>query len=340
MPPSGQYAISWLSGLSVSTALVFVSHPASPAARQTYIDALSPLANVLFATDLGPAERHTAFASARVLVTFSPERELDAAELKSVAHLGMAQCLAAGRDRFPFARFAGVAVAFNPGAASAPIAEHTMALILAAAKNLLPRHRQMAAGEFNQAGVNTRLDGGTAAVIGLGAIGSKVARLLQAFGMKIRAVNRSGNTAHPVQMCRTLARLDEVLDGSDVAVISAELNEATKDLIGARQLELLKPNAILVNVSRAAVVQEEALFQHLKANPGFRAGLDVWWVEPMHAGKFELGHPFFELPNVIGSPHNSPMVEGIFVDLARAASSNIARFLNGQQPWHLADRAM
>ena len=340
MYPPGQCALSRLSGLSMAKALVFVSHPAKPEVRQTYIDALCPLAEVVFGADLGPAERHTAFAAAKVLVTFSPERELDEAELKTVGHLGMAQCLAAGRDRFPFERFTGVPVAFNPGAASAPIAEHTLALVLAAAKNLLPRHQQLVAGEFNQAGVNTRLDGATAAIDGLGAIGSKVARLLQAFGMKIRAVNRSGNTSHPVEMCRTLLDLDEVLDQADVAVISAELNAATQDLIGIRQLQLLKPNAILVNVSRAAVVQEEALFQHLKANPGFRAGLDVWWVEPMHAGKFALGHPFFELPNVIGSPHNSPMVEGIFVDLARAASTNIARFLNGQEPWHLADRAM
>ena len=340
MHPPGKCALSWVSGLSMSGVVVFVSHAAKPEVRQTYTDALSPLAEVVFAADLGPAERRAAFASTKVLVTFSPERELNANELESVGHLGLAQCLAAGRDRFPFERFAGVPVAFNPGAASAPIAEHTIALILAAAKNLLPRHQQLVTGEFNQSGVNTRLDGGTAAVVGLGAIGSKVARLLQAFGMKIRAVNRSGSTPLPVAMCRTLARLDEVLDQADVAVISAELNAATKDLIGSRQLALLKPNAILVNVSRAAVVQEDALFQHLKANPGFRVGLDVWWVEPMHADKFTLGHPFFDLPNVIGSPHNSPMVEGIFVDLARAASTNIARFLHGQEPWHLADRPL
>ena len=340
MYPPRQFALSRVSGLSMSKAMVFVSHPANPEVRQTYIDVLSPLAEVVFGADRGPAERRAAFAAAKVLVTFSPERELDQAELKSVGRLGMAQCLAAGRDRFPFERFTGVPLAFNPGAASAPIAEHTLALVLAAAKNLLPRHQQLVAGEFNQAGVNTRLDGATAAVVGLGAIGSKVARLLQAFGMKIRAVNRSGSTPHPVEMCRTLLDLDKVLDQADVAVISVELNAATQDLIGIRQLQLLKPNAILVNVSRAAVVQEQALFLHLKANNGFRAGLDVWWVEPMHAGKFALGHPFFELPNVIGSPHNSPMVEGIFVDLARAASLNIERFLRGLQPLHLADRPL
>ena len=103
----------------MSKALVFVSHPASPEARQSYIDALSPLAEMVFGADLGPAERHTAFAAAKVLATFSPDRELDEAELESVGHLGMAQCLAAGRDRFPFKRFVGVPVSFNPGAASA-----------------------------------------------------------------------------------------------------------------------------------------------------------------------------------------------------------------------------
>lgn len=188
--------------------------------------------------------------------------------------------------------------------------------------------------------INTRLRGGTAAIVGLGAIGSKVALLLQAFGMTIRAVNRSGQTSQRVDMCVTLDHLHTALDQADVLVIAAELNARTENAIGEPQLRLLKADAILVNVSRAALVQQAALYAHLREHPGFRACLDVWWVEPMHAGEFRLEYPFMELPNVIGSPHNSPMVQGIFADLSRAAARNIARFLSGQTPLHVAASAM
>ena len=319
---------------------VVVAHAADSPIRAIYSQELSARARVRFLADLGGPERGARLREARVLVTVSPERELHAAELEALARTPFVQCRAAGRDRFPFELFTTGAVAFNPGAAAAPIAEHALAMVLAAAKNLMPRHRQLVLGEFNQSGVNTRLDGGTAAVLGLGAIGSRVARLLQAFGMKVRGVNRSGHTQHPVALCVRLEDLDAALERADVLVIAAELNAQTENAIGERQLRLLKPDAILVNVSRAALVQQAALFSHLKQNPGFRACLDVWWTEPMHAGRFALDYPFLDLPNVLGSPHNSPMVAGIFGDLARAAARNITRFLDGEAPLHVASSRM
>ena len=319
---------------------VLVSHAADPRSRAIYLQELSSRSEVRFLADLTGADRTSHLHEARVLVTFSPDRELNAPELQALAHIPLVQCLAAGRDRFPFELFATGAVAFNPGAAAGPIAEHALAMVLAAAKNLMPRQRQLALGVFNQSEMNTRLDGGTAVVLGLGAIGSRVARLLQAFGMKIRGVNRSGHTRHPVDLCVSLEKLDEALDQADVLVIAAELNAQTENAIGERQLRLLQPDAILVNVSRAALVQQADLFLHLKTNPGFRACLDVWWTEPLHAGSFALDFPFLDLPNVLGSPHNSPMVPGIFGDLALAAARNVARFLDGDVPLHLGSSRM
>ncbi len=320
--------------------IVAVVHAADPQVRASYLRELSSLAEVRFLVDHTPQDRATVLRGAQVLATFSPERELGAPEWECLDGMRFVQCLAAGRDRFAFGRFAACDVAFNPGAAAGPIAEHAVAMVLAAAKNLLARHQAMVRGVFNQSGLNTRLEGRTAAIVGLGAIGSRVARLLQAFGMMVRCVNRSGQTTHPVNMCATLADLDAVLAQVDVVVVAVELNAQTENLIGRRQLQLVKPDAILVNVSRAAVIQQAALFDHLTDNPGFRACLDVWWIEPMHAGQFTLEHPFLELPNVIGSPHNSAMVPGIFSDLARAAAINIARFLGGQKPLHVATSPM
>ena len=319
---------------------VFVSHRVDDPVRSAYQDALAASADIDFAVDLAAPERQAALARSRVLACFSPTHELSDEERLCTSQLTLVQCLAAGRDRFPFAQFTGPAVAFNPGAAAAPIAEHALALVLAAAKNLLPRHRQLAQGEFNQSAVNSRLHGRTAAVIGLGAIGSRVAALLQVMGVSVRAINRSGRTGQPVALCRTLDGLDAVLADADIAVVCIELNRATDGVIGSRELALLKPDAILVNVSRAAVVQQTALYDHMLAHPGFRCGLDVWWKEPMHGGPFALEHPFFELPNLIGSPHNSPMVEGIMTDIARAAAANIARHLRGEVVLHVESSAM
>ncbi len=105
---------------------------------------------------------------------------------------------------------------------------------------------------------------------------------------------------------------------------------ATRGLIGARELGLMKPKAILVNVARGAIIEEKALYDHLAANPDFCAGIDTWWREPLRGGSFGIEYPFFELPNLIGSPHNSGIVEGILSLASRRAALNVARYLEGK----------
>jgi len=112
------------------------------------------------------------------------------------------------------------------------------------------------------------------------------ARLMRAFGMKIHAINRRGASHEPTDWIATTDRLDEMLRVADVLVISAALTTATEGLIGARELGLMKENAILINVARGEIIDEG-------------------WVEPVRHGHFAMGYPFLDLPNVIGSPHNS-----------------------------------
>jgi len=326
--------------MSQALPIVLIAHRLDADGRLAYEGRLAGLARCVVATELTPSERRQWISQATVLATFSPSHEVDESDLQEASRLSLVQCLAAGRDRFPFERFKGPAIAFNPGAAAQPIAEHALALILALAKNLLSRHQQMAQGQFNQMAVNLRLAGKTAAVIGLGAIGSRVSAMLQALDVTVRAINRSGRAPVSVPLCRTLDGLGVVLDQADIVVVAIELNHATVGLIGREELQRMRPDAVLVNVSRAAVVQQDALFEHLQTHPQFRAGLDVWWQEPMHGGGFELEHPFFTLPNLIGSPHNSPMVPGIMTDLIDAACANIARHLRGEPVLHLATRAL
>jgi phosphoglycerate dehydrogenase-like enzyme len=86
------------------------------------------------------------------------------------------------------------------------------------------------------------------------------------------------------------------------------------------------------------VIDESALYEHLLSHPDFWAGLDTWWIEPFKNGEFRVQHPFFELTNIIGSPHNSPLVAGVLPRAARRAAENVRRFLRGEPVTGVARR--
>jgi phosphoglycerate dehydrogenase-like enzyme len=153
--------------------------------------------------------------------------------------------------------------------------------------------------------------------------------------MKIHAINRRGASDEPTDWIATTDLLDEMLRVADVLVISAALTTATEGLIGARELGLMKENAILINVARGEIIDEGALYAHLVSHPHFFAGIDAWWVEPVRHGYFAMGYPFFDLPNVIGSPHNSAG-GGVWRDeYLRRAVQNCRRAILGETPGNL-----
>ena len=100
----------------------------------------------------------------------------------------------------------------------------------------------------------------------------------------------------------------------------------------------MKPDAILVNVARGAILDEEALYTHAKNHPAFLVGIDTWWEEPLRGGAFHMRYPFLELPNVLGSPHNSALVSHVIADAARQASENVARFLRKENLMGIVQR--
>ena len=103
-------------------------------------------------------------------------------------------------------------------------------------------------------------------------------------------------------------------------------------MIGAAELALMKPDAILVNLARGELVDEAALFSHLQGHKDFFACIDAWWVEPVRHGTFRMDHPFLTLPNVIGSPHNSASIPGNTEAGLRQAIANISRVIAGDPP--------
>jgi phosphoglycerate dehydrogenase-like enzyme len=312
--------------------------------RQIVNDALGGAAEAIYLTDLDEAARAAALRKADAVLARTT-RDLRPGEIALLKGARLVQFINAGIDFVPLAEMpAGVPVATNGGAYAEPMAEHAIAMALAAAKRLLVEHTALARGEFNQFARNRMLAGGICGILGFGGIGVATARLARGLGMRVHAINRRGLSEEPTDWIGRPDQLDALLEVSDVLVICTPLTPATLGMIGAPQLARMKEDAILVNVARGEIVDEAALYQRLKAHPKFSACIDAWWIEPIRHGTFRMDQPFLELPNVIGSPHNSAAaISGTGVVGLRRAIGNIRRALAGETPSYLVppeDRMM
>jgi glycerate dehydrogenase len=311
--------------------LVAVSYPVDDEFARINTGVLGGLAEVVLLHGRPEEEFRKILRQADVLIGWHLSEELPAGILQNSARLRFVQLLSAGADSVDFAAIPErLRLAANVGAYAEPIAEYVMAMALALARRLPQRHADLAGGEFKMWERVLTLDGAVCAILGFGGIGRATARLMHAFGARIHAVNSSGCTSEPVEFIGTLADLDQVLAVADVLVIALPLISATRGLIGARELGLMKPAAILVNVGRAAIVDERALYEHLRDQPQFSAGIDTWWHEPGQGSGFSTRYPFFDLPNLIGSPHNSGVTDGALQVGACKAAENVGRFLRGE----------
>jgi phosphoglycerate dehydrogenase-like enzyme len=312
---------------------VLVTYDPGDGDRAALAEALAPHAGVRFLTDAAGDARGGWLAVAEVLITWSLDRDLEPGELRSAERLQLIQLMSAGADTVDFAALPpGVTVAANVGAFADPMAEHALGMALALAKRLPTYHAQLAAGEYPLDPETIALRAGVAAIVGFGGIGRTCAALFRALGMRIHAMNTSGATDDEVEFVGGPADLERVLGGADVVVLAVPLTRHTRGLIGARELSWMKRTAVLINVARAAIVDETALYDHLVATPEFSAGLDVWWEEPERGETFRPRLPFLDLPNVLGSPHNSGIVPGMTERAAAFAARNVVRFLAGKPP--------
>jgi phosphoglycerate dehydrogenase-like enzyme len=311
--------------------LVAVSYPADAEFAQINTQVLDGAARVVFVHGRPDDEVREVLDQADVLLGWHLGEELPAGTLHDSARLRFVQLLSAGADSVDYAALPErLLLAGNVGAYAQPMAEYVMAVTLALARRLPQRHAEMARGEFGMWKPVLTLDGAVCGILGFGGIGKATGRLMRAFGARIHGVNTSGRADEPADFIGTLADLDRVLAEADVLVIALPLTRSTHGLIGTRELALMKPAAILVNVGRAAIVEERALYEHLRDHPDFCAGLDAWWHEPGPGSAFSTEYPFFDLPNMIGSPHNSGVTDGALQVGARMAAENVRRFLCGE----------
>jgi len=309
----------------------------SPLYRRTLAETVSDRARIIFLDELEqPEARRAALSSATVLLAHNPVKELSADEIGLIGDARLVQFLAAGVDFIPLDRLPlQVPLASNAGAQAESMAEHGLAMALAAAKHLPMEQARMARGEFNQAGSTRMVAESTCGVLGLGGTGLALARLLKGMGARVHGINRRGESSVPVDWVGKPDALETMLAVSDILFVTLPLTRETVGLIGARELGLMKEDAILVNLARGELLDEEALYRHLRDHAGFVACIDAWWIEPVRHGRFEMKFPFLDLPNVIASPHNSAAGGTGRVTGVRRAALNCVRALAGETPMHL-----
>ena len=287
----------------------------------------------------GTPEYEAALAEASYVVGFvdSLVRE----ELyRAAPKLKLVQLLSAGYDRADLAaaRRAGIPVANNGGANAVAVSEHALMLMLAVSRRLPWQHASVGAGRWrgNETPNVRELRGRTLGIVGLGTIGKKTARLANAFGMTVRYYDVARLTEDAEDALDVRFRLlEELLRTSDVVSLHVPLNRTTRHLIGAREIALLEPDAVLVNTSRGPVVDEAALAAALAAGRIAGAGLDVFDREPP-----DPANPLFALDNVVLTAHLAgPTLESSTARL-RNAFDNVERVERGEPPlWVIPELA-
>jgi len=212
----------------------------------------------------------------------------------------------------------------HTGYSSTPTIEFTWSAILGLARNLAGEAASLRAGNW-QIGLGTELRGKTLGILGLGRIGSEVARIAQVFGMQVIAwsQNLTDEAASAVGVRRVTK--EALMAQSDFLSIHTRLSDRTLGLIGATELASMKPTARLINSSRGPIVDEDALIDALSAGRLAGAAVDVFETEPLPAD-----HPFRRLPNVLATPHIGYVTEEMYRTFYGDSVANISTWLDKQ----------
>jgi phosphoglycerate dehydrogenase-like enzyme len=245
--------------------------------------------------------------------------------LREIEALGWMHTFSAGVDGkfFEKTRERGARLTTSSGAQAAPIAHTVMLYLLALSRDLPGWIDEQSQRVWKPRAVRD-LQGQVLGVVGLGPIGLEVARLGAAFGMEVVGVRRTPRGDEAFETV-SLDGLPKVLSRVDALVLALPLSDETRRLIDADALALMKRDALLVNVGRGAVVDEEALCDALAQRRLGGAGLDVFEVEPLPASS-----PLWELPNVIITPHSSGTCAGNHARATAIFLENLGRYVRGE----------
>ena len=221
-----------------------------------------------------------------------------------------------------YCRQRGILVCNCAGYSTVAVADLVFGMAIDLARNILPCNQAVRNQGTKNGLVGYELEGKIFGVVGLGAIGQRVARIANAFGCRVLAYNRSQKSVDGVEQ----VDLDALLAQSDIVSLHVPLNDATRGLIGKEELAKMKPGAFLINTARGPVVDSQALYEALEKGVIAGAAVDVFETEP----PIEPDHILLKAPNLIATPHVAFATQQAFEERAVIVCDNIAGWLEGR----------
>jgi len=225
----------------------------------------------------------------------------------------------------------GILVTNTPGVLTETTADMGWAILMATARRVVGGDKFTRSGRWKtwelMGFTGQDVHGATLGIVGLGRIGASIARRAKGFGMSILYYNRRRNEALEGELGARHLPLDDLLRQSDFVMISCALTQETRHLIGERELGLMKPSAILVNIARGPIVDQRALYRALVDHKIWAAGLDVFEVEPV-----PMDEPLLKLDNVVIPPHLGSASTATRTKMATMAAENCQAGVTGKVP--------
>lgn len=263
-----------------------------------------------------------------VMLSDRIDREL----IDAAPHLKVVSTLAVGYDNIDVeaCKKRGIVVTNTPDVLTDATADLAFGLLMAAGRRFVEANRVLMNGEWKTWSpyfmAGQRIHGATIGIIGMGRIGEAVAKRASGFDMRILYHNRSRKVEAEETYGATYCSLPDLLCESDYVVLLTPLTEETKGLMGAEQFAMMKSTAVFINASRGATVDEMALYQALKQETIWAAGLDVFQQEPI-----PTDHPLLSLPNVVALPHIGSATYETRDRMAMLVSQNLVAVLSGDE---------
>jgi phosphoglycerate dehydrogenase-like enzyme len=296
---------------------------------------LAPYGSVkLYTTRAGErSELFERIAPADVLVNVRAYTTLDDEALQHAPHLKLVSILGTGTDNVDLhaARRRGVTVTNTPGVGAPSVAELTIGLMLAVTRAIPLSDGRVRQGTWQHV-EGPEMEGKTLGLLGLGAIGSRVARMGRGLGMRVIAWSFSPDAERAGYLGVELVERDDVFRQADVVSVHLRNTPEVRGLVGQRELELMQPSAYLINTARGALVDADALATALREGRLAGAGLDVFTEEPLPLER----NPFRDLSNVVLTPHLGAVTREANARSRAMPVDNIIAFLEGR-PEHVVN---